>query len=206
MFTAYEQSKLEETGHRVLEETEDHVDTDAVVAWKFGVSLICGFLLPVLSSFVFPHIHDPELCQNCERELKPEFVSLKVQGTAVAAISKEVPCDDICCQHPKNENSNEETLRRFDGERDEICDFAHCEHSRNFDVDDDGDSDDYNGPCCDNSDDKNEHHEDSLSDRDQHTQGPYCEDDLREGMNLRHVPAIVIFFTRIEFVTQSCLL
>ena len=45
--------------HRSLEEDhddhEDHVDVDAPVAWRFGASILGGFLLPYVSSFCFPH-------------------------------------------------------------------------------------------------------------------------------------------------------
>jgi hypothetical protein len=54
--------------HRWLEEEEEeeHGDTDAPTAWRFGTSFVCGFLLPVLSSLVFPHHHEPEICDNCQ--------------------------------------------------------------------------------------------------------------------------------------------
>jgi hypothetical protein len=59
--------------HRWLEEheeeEEEHGDTDAPTAWRFGTSFICGFLLPVLSSVVFPHHHEPEICDKCQASL-----------------------------------------------------------------------------------------------------------------------------------------
>jgi len=60
--------EAEESGHddheghdhlRFLEEHEEdsHVETEGPVAWRFGISLLCGFLFPRLSSMVFPR-HD----------------------------------------------------------------------------------------------------------------------------------------------------
>lgn len=66
----------EHDAHRMLEEDdhEDHVDTDVPVAWRFGVSVIGGFLLPVVTAMIFPHEHDPEPELCCE----PEVAAAKV--------------------------------------------------------------------------------------------------------------------------------
>jgi zinc transporter ZupT len=42
------------------DEHEEHADTDVPVAWRLGTCLISGFLLPILSSLLFPHAHDHE--------------------------------------------------------------------------------------------------------------------------------------------------
>lgn len=47
--------------HRFLEEEheeEEEVNAEAAVAWRFGACIISGFLLPVFTSFIFPHNHD----------------------------------------------------------------------------------------------------------------------------------------------------
>ena len=67
----------EHDSHRMLEDhedhdkdaEEDHVDTDVPVAWRFGGSVIGGFLLSIVTSMIFPHEHDPEECEKCEREV-----------------------------------------------------------------------------------------------------------------------------------------
>jgi zinc transporter ZupT len=53
--------------HRALEEEdhEEHEDTDALVAWRFGTSLLGGFLLPSFASFLFPRYYEPEVCEAC---------------------------------------------------------------------------------------------------------------------------------------------
>jgi zinc transporter ZupT len=65
--------------HRMLEDHgddhEDHVDTDVPVAWRLGVSVIGGFLLPIVTSMLFPHEqHESETCDKCEQEV----ASLKI--------------------------------------------------------------------------------------------------------------------------------
>ena len=47
--------------HRFLQEAaeeEEHEDPDVLATWRFGTCIICGFLLPVLTSALFPHRHD----------------------------------------------------------------------------------------------------------------------------------------------------
>lgn len=47
--------------HRFLEDEghEDHAEpNDGAAIWRFGTCVIAGFLLPVLTSMVFPHNHD----------------------------------------------------------------------------------------------------------------------------------------------------
>ncbi len=46
--------------HRLLEEAEDdhEDDADALAVWRFGTCVIAGFLLPILTSAMFPHNHD----------------------------------------------------------------------------------------------------------------------------------------------------
>jgi hypothetical protein len=49
---------------------EDQVDADVPVAWRFDVSVIGGFLLPIVTSMlIFPHEHEPELCEKCKLEV-----------------------------------------------------------------------------------------------------------------------------------------
>ena len=70
--------------HRNLEEDEeghddheDHVDVDVPVAWRFGASLLGGFLLPLISSLIFPHV-SPEEADKRESEVSAtEATSLK---------------------------------------------------------------------------------------------------------------------------------
>lgn len=46
-------------GHRFMEEEGGHEDPeDGAAAWRFGSCVIGGFLLPVLTSLVFPHNHE----------------------------------------------------------------------------------------------------------------------------------------------------
>jgi hypothetical protein len=72
MINHYVEEKMEaEEAHRWLsqEGEEEHADTDSPTAWRFGTSLIGGFLLPVLSSLVFSHHHELEICDNCQAGL-----------------------------------------------------------------------------------------------------------------------------------------
>jgi zinc transporter ZupT len=55
-------SHSEHDDRRALAE-EEHADTEALVAWRFGASLLGGFLLPVFTSFLFPRYHEPEVCE-----------------------------------------------------------------------------------------------------------------------------------------------
>lgn len=46
-------------GHRSLEEEEEEEEhNDGPVAWRFGTCVIAGFLLPILTTLIFPHSHD----------------------------------------------------------------------------------------------------------------------------------------------------
>jgi hypothetical protein len=74
----------EHDAHRMLEEDdhEDHVDTDVPVAWRFGVSIIGGFLLPIVTSMIFPQKLEPESCElECEREevAAPKLVDVELR-------------------------------------------------------------------------------------------------------------------------------
>jgi zinc transporter ZupT len=63
--------------HRALEDHEDHEeheDTDALVAWRFGASLLGGFLLPIFTSFLFPRYHEPEACEACLEDKNEEIM------------------------------------------------------------------------------------------------------------------------------------
>jgi zinc transporter ZupT len=67
----------EHDAHRMLEdhgdEDEDHVDTDVPVAWRFGVSVIGGFLLPIVTSLIFSHEHEPEVFE-CDDEVAAQKI------------------------------------------------------------------------------------------------------------------------------------
>jgi len=52
-------------GHRFLEEHEEHDDIESAVAWRFGISVLGGFILPVIFSLMFPRYHEQERCEAC---------------------------------------------------------------------------------------------------------------------------------------------
>jgi len=47
--------------HRYLEEDEDNDDEEGGASWKFGASVLGGYFIPFLSSFLFPHHHVDEV-------------------------------------------------------------------------------------------------------------------------------------------------
>jgi zinc transporter ZupT len=59
------------------EEEEEHIDTEVPVAWRLGVSIMAGFLTPVVSSLLFPH-----------PDVEP------TTGEAAAATQKKDPSDE----------------------------------------------------------------------------------------------------------------
>jgi zinc transporter ZupT len=88
------------------EDEEEHADTNVLVAWRFGVSVISGFLLPVLSSFVFP-----SLTKNVSvAEGVPPVVAAPSKTS-----KKEIAAGDM-------EVDNQSKV----GTQDEECDFEAC--------------------------------------------------------------------------------
>ena len=71
-FSVHEELDEEDDPHaghnhfRSLQDHEDEVDIESAVAWRFGVSILGGFLLPVAFTLIFPHHHESRPCEHCE--------------------------------------------------------------------------------------------------------------------------------------------
>jgi hypothetical protein len=129
---------LEDNAHEEdVAEDEDHEDIDVPVAWRFGTCVIGGFLLPIVSSLIFPHFHEPEVCDSCERELiRSETVSPEENPAAnvtksvdETTVTKAVDDTHAC---PNSQDAARKTV-------DEECDSAGCDcHEHEGDVKEDG--------------------------------------------------------------------
>ena len=61
--------------HRWLEDHDDdgheaHYDIDVPVAWRFGTCILGGFLFPIVTGLIFPHYHEPEVCEKCQGAMR----------------------------------------------------------------------------------------------------------------------------------------
>ena len=81
-------SSSDDGHHRLLEDMDHtgeeevvHEDTDVPVAWRFGVCILSGYLLPILASLIFPHHHEPELCERCEEDLNKAKLTVALEPT-----------------------------------------------------------------------------------------------------------------------------
>jgi zinc transporter ZupT len=82
--------------HRTLEEDAEE-DAEAQVAWRFGASLIGGFLLPIVSSFLFPHYHEPDFCDTYveeNNEVIIEETNLELANAVVLGSKNDLPVKD----------------------------------------------------------------------------------------------------------------
>jgi len=83
-------------------EDEDHeeheeVDYDIPVAWRFGASLIAGFLIPILSAMLYPHQHvEPDQAADLNATASPtEVKSLKEESSDGKAQSDSDSNNDV---------------------------------------------------------------------------------------------------------------
>ena len=88
LFTAYAEENLVSGDghdhHRALQEDDhdDHADdTDVPVAWRFGASILGGFLLPLLSSLIFPHASEEDITGESDVQAE-EVTRLKTEGVS----------------------------------------------------------------------------------------------------------------------------
>lgn len=110
---AHEEDVVEDEDH-----DEHDEDVDIPVAWRFGVCVISGFLLPIATSLIFPHYHKPEISENCAGG------ELVIPETAVSLTPEE---------------SIAYVTKTDDETQQEDCDLAGCGcHEQEGDVEEEG--------------------------------------------------------------------
>jgi zinc transporter ZupT len=119
-------SHSEHDDRRALEEEdhEEHADTDALVAWRFGTSLLGGFLLPIFTSFLFPRYHEPEVCEAC-LEAKNEEI---MRHTSIE-LAKDIDLTEAYSAS-KNEAKEDDDSSAGPVTMGEDCESAGCDHGK----------------------------------------------------------------------------
>jgi zinc transporter ZupT len=83
------------------EEHEEHVETEVPIAWRLGVSVMGGFLIPVVTSLFFPHYDDDaESTKESEAPPKKELSDEEDETTSPAGETEE-PVKPVVPQAPK---------------------------------------------------------------------------------------------------------
>jgi zinc transporter ZupT len=112
-------------GHRFLEEEEEE-DVEAAVAWRFGMSLLGGFLLPAVTGLLFPHYHEHELddaCMEAEKKEVMEQNNNELDKASALALQEVIKVKKEGSENDDDSVGNPMTL-------DEGCESAGCcDHS-----------------------------------------------------------------------------
>jgi NAD-dependent dihydropyrimidine dehydrogenase PreA subunit len=89
---------------------EEHAeeDSDGPLAWRFGVSVVCGFLLPVLTSIIFPHYHEPELCEICEADLKDRRIASTAETSDLTSTKRKAAREASLLAAPQEQPTSKE--------------------------------------------------------------------------------------------------
>jgi zinc transporter ZupT len=117
-----EEGEDDHDGHnhmRFLEEEEHeaHADIDVPVGWRFGTCILGGFLLPIVTGLIFPHYHEPEICEKCQNAMN-DPAGVEFEGTVGEEIQEKAP--------PKTQESM--TAQSEGNITAEGCEDAGCDH------------------------------------------------------------------------------
>lgn len=101
-----------------LHDDHEEEDFDSAVAWRFGLCVLCGFLIPALTALLTPTFHEPLECETCDPLVEQEKTTTKDEETA------DHECDDHC-EHDHKEQKTPAKINWRLASSIIIGDFAH---------------------------------------------------------------------------------
>jgi zinc transporter ZupT len=123
MITSHVAGEGAHAGHRFLEEEEEE-DLEVPVAWRFGMSLLGGFLLPAVTGLFFPHYHELELGDACMEAKNKEVIeqnNIELETASALALQEVIEVKEEGSEKDDDSADDPMTL-------DEGCESAGCDH------------------------------------------------------------------------------